>query len=243
MVWPWSTTASSTPSWDSPPSSAQENDNKPPPAQLPSETTVVPPQSTTATPKALSQEDIAEQELQAFLKEFAADVEPKKPKFTRLSGQQQQSTSRKSPTTTSDAEDKRLLSEQLLPTTMSCRQAFDEAFYCNSLGGKFNDLYRYGGLKSCSENWSAFWFCMRTKNYGRELKEEAIRDHYRRRDQLRYSKDMEGQSSEDIWKSRDKKLQWGEAFNVPFPKFDGNDEEWNRQERERRRGRVDGSVS
>jgi hypothetical protein len=34
--------------------------------------------------------------------------------------------------------------EALYPRQMSCRQAFDQAFYCQSLGGKFNDIYRYG---------------------------------------------------------------------------------------------------
>ncbi|RDL39725.1 uncharacterized protein BP5553_04065 [Venustampulla echinocandica] len=243
MGWPWSKTASPTPSWDSPPISTQGNDNNLQPPQLPLETPAAPSQATTTAPKALSRDEVAEKELQAFLQEFNADIQPKKPKFTRISGQQQSPTSNTSPTTTADAEDKLPVSEQILPKTMSCRQAFDEAFYCNSLGGKFNDLYRYGGLKSCSENWSAFWFCMRTKNYGRELKEEAIRDHYRQRERLKYSREVEAQSSEDIWKSRDRKLEWGEAFNVPFPEFDGDDEEWNRRERERRRGRVDGSIS
>jgi hypothetical protein len=37
-----------------------------------------------------------------------------------------------------------------------------------------------------------------------------------------------------VWKSRDKKVEWGQAFKTPFPEFVGSDEEWNRLERENR---------
>jgi hypothetical protein len=83
---------------------------------------------------------------------------------------------------------------------MSCRAAFDSAFYCSSLGGHFNDIYRYGQLRSCSEHWNDFWFCMRVKNsYSpRELKERMVQDRYREKEErLR-----KGPSSEDVWKVR-----------------------------------------
>lgn len=87
-----------------------------------------------------------------------------------------------------------------LPRTMSCRAAFDSAFYCSSLGGHFNDLYRYGQLRSCSDHWNDFWFCMRTKNSysGQDVKERMVQDRYREKEmQL-----MRGPNSEDVWVRR-----------------------------------------
>ncbi|GAB7354851.1 hypothetical protein MBLNU459_g5227t1 [Dothideomycetes sp. NU459] len=88
----------------------------------------------------------------------------------------------------------------LYPRTMSCRQAFDQAFYCQSLGGKFNDIYRYGELRSCSDNWSAFWFCMRVRTLGDNERQEAVRDYYEKREDR--IKQERGGSSEDIWEMR-----------------------------------------
>jgi hypothetical protein len=85
------------------------------------------------------------------------------------------------------------------PRTMSCRQQFDQAFYCQSLGGKFNDIYRYGHLRSCSENWNAFWFCMRTRTLPEKEREDRISQYYQERDERRK---REHGSSEDIWDIR-----------------------------------------
>lgn len=89
----------------------------------------------------------------------------------------------------------------LYPRTMSCREAFDQAFYCQSAGGKFNDIYRYGHIQSCSEQWSAFWFCMRIRTLPMANKEEVIAKHYEEREQRRAR--LFG-SSEDVWDLRDK---------------------------------------
>jgi hypothetical protein len=89
----------------------------------------------------------------------------------------------------------------LYPRTMSCRQAFDQAFYCQSLGGKFNDIYRYGHLHSCSEQWGAFWFCMRTRTLPAPERERQIREHYASREER---KRKEFGSSEDVWEIREK---------------------------------------
>ena len=89
----------------------------------------------------------------------------------------------------------------LYPRTMSCRQAFDQAFYCQSLGGKFNDIYRYGHLQSCSEQWGAFWFCMRARTLSAPERERQIRDYYAGRDER---KRKEFGSSENVWQIRDK---------------------------------------
>ncbi|KAI9816361.1 MAG: hypothetical protein M1832_005118 [Thelocarpon impressellum] len=88
--------------------------------------------------------------------------------------------------------------ESLYPTRMSCREAFDSAFYCQSMGGQFNNLYRYGGMKDCGGHWGAFWFCMRTKSYPDDEKARRIQAFYRGR-AGRYKV---GPSSEDVWEVR-----------------------------------------
>nr|POF17580.1 early meiotic induction protein 1 [Quercus suber] len=94
--------------------------------------------------------------------------------------------------------------DALYPRSMSCRDAFDQAFYCQSFGGKFNDVYRYGAVKECSEHWGAFWFCMRIRTLPGKDKEEQIADFYRTRDEKR--KRLWG-SSEDVWDLRDKAVE------------------------------------
>lgn len=91
--------------------------------------------------------------------------------------------------------------DAIYPVIMSCRQAFDQAFYCQSLGGKFNDIYRFGHLRDCSEQWGAFWFCMRNRTLPAKDKEGQIREYYKARDERRK---REFGSSEDIWKIREK---------------------------------------
>ena len=133
------------------------------------------------------------------------------------------------------------LSESLLPTTMSCRQAFDMAFHCNSLGGQWTSVYRSGSVRSCSEHWSDFWFCMRTRAYPAGQREAAIRDHYRRREWTRYR--APGQpSSTDVWEPRLVRVTEDDAegrfepFRAPYEGLAGvSDEEWYVMEIERRR--------
>ena len=88
----------------------------------------------------------------------------------------------------------------LYPRTMSCRQAFDQAFYCQSLGGKFNDIYRFGQLQSCSEQWNAFWFCMRNRTLPMKNKEDVVASWYEERERRR-KRDFG--SSEDVWELRE----------------------------------------
>lgn len=125
------------------------------------------------------------------------------------------------------------ISESLLPTTMSCRQAFDAAFYCQSVGSQFHAIYRAGTVRTCSQHWDDFWFCMRTRAYSGPVKEAAIRDHYRRREWARYGPGQP--SSTDVWESRDEKVRPGEAFQERYEPPEISDEEWRLAEVERRR--------
>lgn len=87
---------------------------------------------------------------------------------------------------------------------------------------------------------------MRTRTWSEKEKGEAIRDRYRTKEQAKYLKqesDEIGRSSEDIWKSRDKKIEPGEAMSKPFLGFP-SDEEFNRivrEERKRVHGNMEGS--
>ena len=119
------------------------------------------------TKKSPTRDELAEAELRSLLEELEADVRPSSTKYNRVP---QPPPAHSTVTQSSNL----TLEESLLPTEMSCRQAFDAAFYCQSLGGQFNNLYRYGTIRSCSENWKDFWFCMRTKGYPPEQKEGMV---------------------------------------------------------------------
>ncbi|KAK7948351.1 uncharacterized protein PG986_009237 [Apiospora aurea] len=125
------------------------------------------------------------------------------------------------------------LSESLLPTTMSCRQAFDAAFYCQGVGSQFHSIYRAGTVRTCSEHWDDFWFCMRNRAASGPRKEENIRDHYRRREWNKYGPGRP--SSANVWESRDEKVPYDSAFREPYEDPTISDEEWRVKEIENRR--------
>jgi hypothetical protein len=100
--------------------------------------------------------------------------------------------------------------ESLYSESMSCRSAFDYAFFCQSFGGQWVNIYRYGELRSCSEHWNNFWLCMRTKAYPDEERKEMIRDHYRKKT-IKYKT---GPSSEDVWEVRTEPLK--DAFQGDY---------------------------
>ncbi|GKT47020.1 early meiotic induction protein 1 [Colletotrichum spaethianum] len=125
------------------------------------------------------------------------------------------------------------VAEATLPTEMSCRQAFDMAFHCQSVGGQWNHIYRYGTMRSCSEHWEDFWFCMRIKGYSGKMKEDVIRDHYRQKEYEKYGNGKP--SSEDVWQARTAKVPPGTVFTEKFEEPTVDDEEWQRMEIERRR--------
>lgn len=235
------------------------------PAPSPQEnTTLNPPQSTPEPAKTtphfstpLTRDEIAERELQSFLNEIEANAKPTSTKYNRVPRPPPSTTSQKAVPSLAQENGEEPLADQLLPTTMSCRTAFDAAFYCNSFGGRFNDLYRYGTLRSCSESWNDFWFCMRTRGFGDEQKSKAIKEHYRKKEWVKYGKKEDVQekgigkgemregagSSEDVWRSREKKVEPGTAFTAEYEEFRGSDEEWNKREQERRRGVIHGSIA
>ncbi|KAL8869883.1 MAG: hypothetical protein Q9174_003937 [Haloplaca sp. 1 TL-2023] len=95
--------------------------------------------------------------------------------------------------------------QSLYPTEISCRTAFDTAYHCQGLGGQLANVYRYGSFRNCSEQWSHFWFCVRTNRafLGHEERAARVKEHYRLRD----TKYRVGPSSEDVWKGRGRMLE------------------------------------
>jgi hypothetical protein len=224
MGWLWSSAA------------APADAAAPTPQPQTTSTKQAPPPATTPS-QPLTPAQLAEQDLQAALAEFDAENKasaPKNPIFRRTPrAPTEGAPSSATPETELNVED------SLYPTTMSCRDAFDAAFYCQSLGGQFNAVYRYGGMQSCSDHWKSFWFCMSSKSYTGQ-REDMIKEHYRKK-ALKYKV---GPSSEDVWEGREKKMEWGEAFSEGVEELlpGESDEEWNVRERKRREGRNGGTV-
>jgi len=232
MGWIWSS-----PGPKAEPENSQTPEAAPKVSSQSSTTPANPPPSSSSNPQ-LTRDELAESELRSFLQDLEADIHTSSAKYNRVP-QPPTPHADPSPTARRRAPSPHTsLEEELLPKEMTCRTAFDAAFYCQSLGGQFNNLYRYGGIKSCSEHWNEFWFCMKTRSTGDEQKVGMIRDYYRRKG-LKYKL---GPSSEDVWQARDKKLEWGEAFSVPVEEQLVSDEEWNKREQMRRQRRVDGTL-
>ncbi|KAK0723241.1 hypothetical protein B0T26DRAFT_256525 [Lasiosphaeria miniovina] len=125
------------------------------------------------------------------------------------------------------------LSEVQLPETMSCRDAFDYAWHCHTVGSQWNAIYRYGTMRNCSDLWDDFWLCMRTRTYGAEQKSAAIKAHYREKEEKKYGGGRP--SSEDVWQSRREPAQPGEAFQEKFAPPVHDDVEYQLAQLERRR--------
>lgn len=233
MGWLWAS-----PSPPKPPASGQAS-------QAPAPT---PPSSSTAQ----STDSDIDPEIQKFIALFQSDgkqEEPAAPEPAQASSAQSKSTPsssswfslKSSPNSPSQTNNRKItppvdpnsVSESLLPTEMSCRQAFDMAFHCQSVGGQWNSIYRYGTMRSCSEHWEDFWFCMRIKGYTGKMKEEAIKAHYRQKEHDKYGDGKP--NSEDVWQARQTKVPLGTVFTERFEEPTIDDEEWQRMEMERRR--------
>lgn len=158
------------------------------------ETSPQPPSSTPQT-KTLSRDEQAELELKNLIAEFqeTGDSDTKHSQPPENASSSQPRTSVQTPEKPPSADP-----DSLYQDSMSCRSAFDYAFFCQSFGGQWVNVYRYGELRSCSELWGDFWLCMRSRSYPEEEKKEIFRNHYRKK-AIKYKT---GPSSEDIWDVR-----------------------------------------
>ncbi|CAO1602170.1 hypothetical protein XANCAGTX0491_005800 [Xanthoria calcicola] len=143
------------------------------------------------------QNDSSNAELQAFLSSLETTPNP--------TNTPQESLSADENTSSSTPSSNLITASTILPSTISCQAAFDSAYYCQSLGGQFNNVYRYGTLRDCREQWKQFWFCMKTNRgfLGDEEREKRVRQHYK----LREMKYRVGPSSEDVWKPRTRMVE------------------------------------
>lgn len=73
---------------------------------------------------------------------------------------------------------------------------------------------------------------MRIKQWSPEARAEAIKDHFRTKDEAKYGGGRP--SSEDVWESRDDLVEPGAAFRKPFDPPITDDKEFERQEAGRR---------
>ncbi|KAF9887667.1 hypothetical protein FE257_009760 [Aspergillus nanangensis] len=188
MGWWWK---SSSPQKDEPSTSPQ------PPSLEPNASASSLPSAPPPPPRTLTREEQADAEFNQLLASLEGDI-------NRANASQHQSPSSDSPTdptspsSSSPQSPPSIAPDSLYQDTMSCRSAFDYAFFCQSFGGQFVNVYRYGELRSCSEHWENFWLCMKTRTYPEESKKRAIRDHNRKK-AIKY---RTGPSSQDVWDMR-----------------------------------------
>ncbi|KAE8134050.1 hypothetical protein BDV38DRAFT_256528 [Aspergillus pseudotamarii] len=157
----------------------------------------------TSQPRTLTREERADAELKQLLASLEGDIN----KGSEAS--QESSSSAESPESASSLPSS-IAPESIYPDTMSCRSAFDYAFFCQSFGGQFVNVYRYGELRSCSEHWDNFWLCMKTRTWSDGARKKAVRDHYRKK-AIKYKT---GPSSEDVWDLRTEPVR--NAFEGDF---------------------------
>ncbi|KAK2770624.1 hypothetical protein FQN53_005408 [Emmonsiellopsis sp. PD_33] len=207
--------------WSSAPN--PEAPQSPPPPQAappqPPQRNAEEPSSLPAHLRPVSRDELAEAELQTFLKGLrdGSSNSQSSSRHTPTTQTQQSNSQPSEPSPTSShsqSTNQDILPESLYPTTMSCRSAFDMVWFCQSLGGQWVNVYRYGEMRSCSEQWNDFWFCMRTKSYPEEEKGKMIADHYRKK-AVKYKT---GASSEDIWDVRTEPVK--DAFQGDFTELE-----------------------
>ncbi|KAF7595159.1 hypothetical protein BBP40_007126 [Aspergillus hancockii] len=145
-------------------------------------------------PRTLTREEQADAEFKQLLASLEGDIN----KGSRTSQQSPSNLEPAESTPSPHSSPASIAPESLYPDTMSCRSAFDYAFFCQSFGGQFVNVYRYGELRSCSEHWDNFWLCMKTRTWSDGARKKAIGDHYRKK-AIKYKT---GPSSEDVWDLR-----------------------------------------
>lgn len=110
--------------------------------------------------------------------------------------------------------------DALYPSELSCRSALDYAMFCQSFGGQFVNVYRFGEFRSCKNHWSDFWLCMRTRSWEDQERATAIQDHFRKK----AIKWKTGPSSEDVWDVRTEPVK--DAFQESLEDLEAKIAEW-----------------
>ena len=162
--------------------------------------------------RALTSNEQSEQELISWLKEIQSEAAA-----SQTQPAAQESKLSVSQDTSSSHE---ISPDSLYPTEISCRSAFDYAMFCQTFGGQFVNVYRYGSFRSCSNHWDDFWLCMRTRQWDDKDRKKAIHDHYAKR----AIKWKTGPSSEDVWEVRTEPAK--DAFQGNLEELERQIEEW-----------------
>ncbi|KAJ5145605.1 Protein of unknown function DUF3128 [Penicillium bovifimosum] len=173
--------------WGSSPKNTSKDTPKEIPPTIPAEPEK---QNAPAPPKTLTPDEQADLEFSAIL----ADLRAQDAALSNKPGLNPDG----SPAPGSEIPSSPIAPESLYADTMSCRNAFDYAFFCQSFGGQFVNVYRYGELRSCSDHWDNLWLCMKTRTWPEDLRKREIRDHNRKK-AIKYKT---GPSSEDVWDVR-----------------------------------------
>ena len=179
---------------------------------LPITTTPTPVTEPEASKRPLTRDEQTNQELVRWLREIQAESEHEQRASKSASSLPPDSSTIPAPEDISP--------DSLYPTDISCRSAFDYAFFCQSFGGQFVNVYRYGDFRSCSNHWQDFWLCMRTRQWKDQDRKKAIQDHYRKK-AIKYKT---GPSSEDVWDVRTEPVQ--DAFQGDLEEIERQIEEW-----------------
>lgn len=177
---------------------AATNDHTP--AQLP-----------THTKQELTREEQASLDFAELLKEI--EIEQSRPR-------QQESEPKQDGNSNTAAIPADISLDALYPSEMSCRSALDYAMFCQSFGGQFVNVYRFGEFRSCQNHWSDFWLCMRTRSWDEGERARAIQDHFRKR----AIKWKTGPSSEDVWDVRIEPVK--DAFQESLEDLEAKIAEW-----------------
>ena len=113
--------------------------------------------------------------------------------------------------------------EAVADENLTCRAAFDYAFYCQSAGGQMMNVYRYGEYRECSHLWKEFWLCMRAKAYPEAERRKIIKQH----NIGKLEKYKKGPSSEDVWEVRDRlDFDAPEMFKGDYGRLEREHREW-----------------
>ena len=171
-----------------------------------------PPMPVEPVRKPLSREEQASQELMEVLKEFQSQADNERDE--RIKSRTSGVLSHTAPLPDDISPD------SLYPSEIHCRSAFDYALFCQSFGGQFVNIYRYGQFRSCSNHWEDFWLCMRTRQWDEKDRVKAIKEHYRKK-AVKYKT---GPSSEDIWQVRAEPVK--DAFQDSLEELEAKIAQW-----------------
>ena len=179
--------------------------------------------TSTSTTARLHQEKQADEDLAALLREFSSPSSPS-PSCPSTSSTSAPHSPALPGTAKAAWPATRPEEEEALKESLNCLRAFDELFYCYSLGGQFLNVYRYGSYRDCGEKTDDWLFCLRAKvrgggdnpstrvsplpprsscsvfeTNGGEGEKEMVLARNREKAAARYGA---GPSSEDVWSAR-----------------------------------------